>query len=178
MRILPDYLEEGLGVVFCGTAVATASAKERHYYSGPGNQFWSLLHQSKLTPVPLTPADDHRVLEYGLGLTDLAKHVAASEDRGLGVHYDVAGFLQRIERYAPRWVAFNGKMAAQQVAKHLKEPRRLSLGRQAWTVGPASVFVVPSTSAAHCDPAFLEGADSKLQWFERLGQQVRRAGRG
>lgn len=178
MSILPDYIEHGLAIVLCGTAVATASAKADHYYAGPGNRFWPLLHESGLTPVLLTPAEDHRVLGFGLGLTDLAKHVASSDDRGLGAYYDVSGLIGRIEQYGPDWIAFNGKTAARQVSRHLKQGRDLSLGRQAWGVGRASVFVLPSTSAAHCDPAFLEGAASKLEWFERLAAFSRRADRG
>src|SRR5438067_2015906 len=40
MSILPDHLRPGLSIVFCGTAVGTASASRGHYYAGPGNDFW------------------------------------------------------------------------------------------------------------------------------------------
>jgi G:T/U-mismatch repair DNA glycosylase len=55
MTVLPDYLAPGLRIVFCGTAVSTASAERGHYYAGPGNEFWSFLHRSGLTPVLLSP---------------------------------------------------------------------------------------------------------------------------
>jgi TDG/mug DNA glycosylase family protein len=67
MTVLPDYLAPGLRVVFCGTAVSATSAARGHYYAGPGNEFWPLLHQSGLTPVLLTPDDDAHVLDFGLG---------------------------------------------------------------------------------------------------------------
>lgn len=57
-HVLPDLLRPGLDVVFCGTAVATASAQRGHYYAGPGNRFWQLLHESGLTTTLLTPEDD------------------------------------------------------------------------------------------------------------------------
>ncbi|MCX6741231.1 MAG: mismatch-specific DNA-glycosylase, partial [Candidatus Parcubacteria bacterium] len=37
--ILPDVLEKGLRIVFCGTAVGDRSAKRRCYYAGRGNKF-------------------------------------------------------------------------------------------------------------------------------------------
>ena len=52
--ILPDLL--CLRVVVCCTAAGTASATVRAYYAGPGNQFWSILHETGLTPRRLPPA--------------------------------------------------------------------------------------------------------------------------
>ena len=61
----------------------------------------------------LNPEQDERVLTYGVGLTDVAKAVAASTDTKLRAgHYDVPGFLDKIQRYGPKCVAFNGKTAA------------------------------------------------------------------
>lgn len=82
MSVLPDYLAPGLRVVFCGTAVGETSAKRGHYYAGPGNEFWPLLYESGLVSEPLTPQDDARIVEFGIGLTDLAKRIAASSDAG------------------------------------------------------------------------------------------------
>src|SRR5436190_2238246 len=106
---LPDYLASDLRVVFCGTAAGKDSASLGHYYAGTGNLFWTYLYGAKITAEPLFPSTDHRVLEFGVGLTDLAKKIAASSDRGLRKHYDVDGFVTKIERYRPAWVAFHGK---------------------------------------------------------------------
>ena len=43
MVVLPDVLERGLKVVFCGTALGPTSAQVGAYYAGPGNQFWDVL---------------------------------------------------------------------------------------------------------------------------------------
>src|SRR5262249_22269960 len=110
--ILPDYLAPGLRVVFCGTTVGERSGERGHYYAGAGNEFWKLLFESGLTPLPLRPEEDSRVLEFEIGLTDLAKHVSASSDAGLRKHYDVDAFIRKIEEFKPRWVAFHGKEAA------------------------------------------------------------------
>ena len=83
MHVLDDILRPGLNVVFCGTAVATASAKRGHYYAGRGNKFWELLHTAGFTPIQLRPEDDISLLDYGIGITDLVKDFSQSHDRGL-----------------------------------------------------------------------------------------------
>lgn len=168
MAILPDYLAPDLRIVFCGTAVGTASADGGHYYAGPGNEFWPFLHQSGLTPVRLAPEQDARVLEFGLGLTDLAKRIAASSDAGLDRHYDIDGFVEKIERIAPAWLAFHGKTASRAASKSLGHGSAISLGQQAWSIGPTRVFVLPSASAANRDPRRLEGRSSRVDWFGEL----------
>jgi TDG/mug DNA glycosylase family protein len=168
MVILPDYLAPGLRVVFCGTAVSTTSAARGHYYAGPGNEFWPLLHESGLTPVGLTPREDARILDFGLGLTDLAKSVAASSDAGLGSHYDVEALVEKIERFAPRWLAFHGKTAGRPASKALGHGAAVTLGEQPWSIGASSVFVLPSASAANRDPKRLEGRATRVDWFREL----------
>jgi TDG/mug DNA glycosylase family protein len=168
MTVLPDYLAPGLRVVFCGTVVSTTSAARGHYYAGPGNEFWPFLHQSGLTPVPLSPNDDARVLEFRLGLTDLAKKIAASSDARLGSHYDIDGFVEKIETFAPAWLAFHGKTAGRAASKALGYGSAISLGEQAWSIGATRVFVLPSASAANRDPKRLEGRASRVDWFRDL----------
>lgn len=168
MSILPDYLAPGLRVVFCGTAVGEASAKRGHYYAGPGNGFWPLLYESGLLSEPLTPDEDARILEFGIGLTDLAKKIAASADAGLAGHYDIEGFVARIERYAPAWLAFYGKTAAGVASRALGHGREVALGQQEWTIGSSHIFVVPSASGANRDPTRLEGRATRVDWFREL----------
>ena len=71
--ILPDILDRGLDVVFCGTAVGPKSAEQRSYYAGPGNKFWQILADIGLTPHRLRPSQFKDVNAHGIGLTDLAK---------------------------------------------------------------------------------------------------------
>lgn len=167
---LPDYLADGLRVVFCGTAAGTTSAARGHYYSGPGNRFWQYLFEAGLTPRLLTPADDVNILTYSIGLTDLAKNIAASSDRGLAGAYDAEGFMRKIARYTPTVVAFHGKEPAKHVSRRLGSGPLVRLGLQPWPIGSSHVFVVPSASAANRDPSRLEGKDSRVAWFAELRQ--------
>lgn len=174
--VLPDYLESGLDAVFVGTAVGIRSAAVGGYYAGRGNQFWDLLYRSGLTPARLGPDGSGDILAYGLGLTDLAKRRASSRDAELlREDFDVSAFIAKVERFSPRWVAFNGKTAAEVVSRYLGEGRHVALGRQPWTIATSRVFVLPSTSGANSNPAALEGKASKLDWYRAFRRTMRRA---
>ncbi len=55
MSVLPDLLAPDLDIVFCGTAVGTASARRGAYYAGPGNAFWPTLFKVGLSRVYSRP---------------------------------------------------------------------------------------------------------------------------
>jgi TDG/mug DNA glycosylase family protein len=141
--ILPDVIGANLRVVFCGTAAGDVSARASAYYAGPGNAFWSTLHEIGLTPVLLSPTEYPRLLDYGIGLTDLCK-LRSGSDRALrSGGFDVAQLVSTIERYRPRMLAFNGKKAAQVALRGA-----VSYGLQPGRVGETPTFVLPSTSGA------------------------------
>ena len=52
---LTDYLRPGLDVIFVGAAASIRSAQEGHWYAGPTNKFYLLLHQSGFTPCQMRP---------------------------------------------------------------------------------------------------------------------------
>ncbi len=144
MVVLPDVLAPELSVVFCGTAAGRASARVGAYYAGPGNRFWDILFSLDITPDRLRPDEFHRVLEYGIGLTDIAKTASGSDaeiPRGV---YDVAGFVEKMQFYMPRAIAFNGKNAA----KTYLGRSSVDYGQQPETLAGAVLFVLPSTSGA------------------------------
>lgn len=130
--------------MICGTAASPESARKGAYYAGPGNRFWEILHESGLTPGRLAPPQYERLLELGIGLTDVVKD-QSGVDRDLRFEArQRAALVARIERYAPRFVCFNGKTAARRALA----VRTVSYGRQAARIGSSEVFVAPSTSAA------------------------------
>jgi TDG/mug DNA glycosylase family protein len=167
--MLPDFLTTGLDVVFCGTAASTHSAARGHYYAGPGNEFWPLLCASGFLPDGFGPDDDADVLSYGIGLTDLAKGVASTTDRGLT--YDVGALVNKIERFAPRWIAFHGKEAARAAARHLGRPSRAGLGVQDYRLDRTRAFVLPSASGANRRESY-DGRTTRLEWFVELRQRI------
>ena len=140
--VLPDVLAPGLDVVFCGSAVGAASARVGAYYAGPGNKFWPTLHKIGLTPRQFDPRDLPDLIPFGIGLTDMAKTESGS-DASLSKDADDAGAVRaKIERYAPRALAFNGKRAG----RVFFAGAQIDYGQQTTTIGRTAIFVLPSTS--------------------------------
>jgi TDG/mug DNA glycosylase family protein len=140
-HVLPDVLKPGLALVFCGTAAGRRSAAEGAYYAHPGNLFWRALHQAGLTPRLLEPAEFPQLPNYGIGLTDLAKHHSGNDNQLPRDAFDATALIAKIEHYAPRVLAFTSKNGA-----------RAALGRtvdyclQPGTIGNTRIFVLPSPS--------------------------------
>lgn len=143
MEVLPDLLQRGLKVVFCGTAVGNRSARVGAYYAQPTNQFRAVLHRVGLTPRQLRPEEYPSLLRYGIGLTDLVKTVSGNDSALRKKTLDVVALRKKLEQAAPRAIAFNGKRAAMEFLR-----RPVEYGLQPETVGSSAVFVLPSTSGA------------------------------
>src|ERR1700685_1365933 len=73
MRTLPDFLRHGMKLIVVGCNPGDRSARVGHYYAGRGNQFWPLLYEAGIVPELLDYNDDKRLVEFGIGLTDLVK---------------------------------------------------------------------------------------------------------
>jgi double-stranded uracil-DNA glycosylase len=163
---LPDYLQNGLDVVFVGTSVGEESAKREHYYSDPHNKFWDLVNQSDLVSDMVGAENDHLVLDEKCGLTDLVKKRVSSSDSNIeAADFDVEGFTLKIERYKPKVVAFNGKRAYREVYK--KDPNDYGLTDE--IIGDSYVFVLPSSSGADASMTF----EKKLHWYKKLKATLR-----
>ena len=89
------------------------SSRIGHYYAGRGNQFWNFLFESGLVGERLRPEDDHRVLEFSLGLTDVVKRWSrsAGELRTSDYREGVPQLKAKLAAATPLAVAFNGKDA-------------------------------------------------------------------
>jgi len=161
LRPLPDYLRPGLPLVFVGFNPGERSARLGHYYAGIGNLFWPALYRSRLVPEPLTFRDDHRLPEFGIGLTDLAKRPSRSAGQLPAREFrdGRAALRRKLGRVRPRVVAFNGKGVYE-----LFTGKPCTLGVQPETLCGARVFVLPSTSARNAAVSRAE----KLAWFRRL----------
>jgi TDG/mug DNA glycosylase family protein len=140
-HVLPDVLGPGLKIVFCGSAVGTASAQARAYYAKPGNKFWPTLAALGLTPTLIVPSEYKRVIEFGIGMTDMCKSEFGSDDSLSGQGDDARAVRRKILRHKPRALAFNGKRAA---AVFFGD--RVEYGLHKDRLGETAIFVLPSTS--------------------------------
>ncbi len=143
MPVLPDVLDHGLRIVFCGSAAGRVSALRGAYYAGPGNCFWPTLAATGLTPSQLRPEAFGSLPDYGLGLTDIVKHAAGADHELPPGSDDPEALRAKILHYAPRVLAFVGKRPAQAYFA-----RAADYGLQPDRLGPTRLFVLPSPSGA------------------------------
>lgn len=160
MDVLDDIRGPAIGLAICGTAVGPCAAERGHHYAQRGNAFWSLLHPSGLTPRLLTAPQERELPALGIGLVDVVRRFAPPAP------FDVDTFESTISAIGPDWVAFNGRVGAEAVARSLGEPRP-ALGRQRWTVAGAQVFVLPSSSGAN-QRRDHGGRPDRLSWWSEL----------
>lgn len=159
-HILPDLLAPGLRVVFCGTAAGTQSAARRAYYAGPGNKFWPTLHSVGLTERLFAPEQYPLLLERGIGLTDLCKHVSGADSTLRAQHFDRERLRAVIAQYQPRVLAFTSKKAGE---TFFGEKR--GYGRQRDKIGVTEIHILPSPSG------LASGAWSAATW-KRLAKAI------
>ena len=140
--VLRDVLAPGLRLVVCGSAAGKRSAELRQYYAGPGNKFWPTLHAVGLTPRRLVPAEYPLLLEFGIGLTDVIKDQSGPDAQLDFRRADPDALRAKILRYAPAWLCFSSKTAAQIFLGR----KQLAYGLQTESVGETRLFVACSPS--------------------------------
>lgn len=145
-EVLPDLLCEGLKIVFCGTSVPWKSFKNRAYYASEGNCFYDTLKTLNFTPVLIESQNYQRLLSYGIGLTDLAKYKVGSDKDLKPEDFDIPALLEKIEKYKPQILCFNGKRAAAEFYGFGDNTRRIEYGQQKLPIGNTKVFVTYSTA--------------------------------
>jgi double-stranded uracil-DNA glycosylase len=144
--VVPDLLRDGLRLVFCGTALGRASMEARAYYAHPGNRFWRTLFETGIIPEPLKHADYPRLLDFGIGLTDLNKTEWGADSELTPGGFDVPAFHEKMRRYRPGMIAFTSKKAGSLALG----VRRVAYGLQPGLLEGAGVFVLPSPSGLAC----------------------------
>lgn len=142
--LLPDILDEGLAVIFCGINPALSAAVAGHHFARRSNRFWRTIHLAGFTPAEILAANDGEILQYGCGLTALVERPTARAEDVSRAEFVAAAerFKEKIARYAPRYVAFLGKAAY----SALSGQRDIAWGRQPTAFAGAIVWVLPNPS--------------------------------
>jgi TDG/mug DNA glycosylase family protein len=165
-HVLPDLLGPGLRIVFCGTAAGAVSAARGVYYAHPQNRFWSALHAIGLTPRLLRPEEYSELPQWGLGLTDIAKHVSGM-DRELPAgalgHEACAALKAKIMGTEPGWLAFTSLTAGRRYLG-----RAAGFGEQPERIGRTRLWLLPSPS-----PTAGWNWDGNKHWWRMLADQAR-----
>lgn len=162
--VLPDLLQPGLQLVFCGTAAGHASAAAGHYYAHPQNKFWRTLYKIGLTPRLFAPAEFRELQELGIGLTDIAKYASGQDNQlppgslGRGAAAELRG---RIAACGPAFLAFTSLTGGRSFLGS-----KAVVGEQEERIGPTRIWILPSPS-----PKAHWNWDEKI--WRQLAQQAR-----
>jgi TDG/mug DNA glycosylase family protein len=183
---LRDRIRPGLRILFVGINPGVRSALTGHHFAGFSNRFWRLLHQSGLVPEPITAEDDGRLLEWGMGVTNLVARPSPGIDDLKPAEY-VAGWAvleRKIKRYRPAIVAFVGvtlyrailpliDQAAASGARASKRPSR-AVGMHPYLIHGARLYVLPNPSGRNANFSYAE----MLAAFEALKRASLESERG
>jgi TDG/mug DNA glycosylase family protein len=162
-RTLPDVAGPSLRVLFSGINPGLYSAATGYHFARPGNRFWPALHRSGFTPRQLDPSEQDRLLELGLGITNIAARATARADELDPAELRAGGRLLRakVEALAPQWLAIAGVGAfAAAFGK-----KRVIVGPQDLVLGTTRVWVLPNPSGlnAHYTPPALAAEFARLR---------------
>src|SRR5437667_11829350 len=123
-----------------------------------------MLYKSGVVPEPFDYHDDKRVIEFGVGLTDLVKRPTKGIEELKREDYAEGRIVisQKFEEFAPHVVAFNGKLTYEQFVQ-----RKCKFGIQKEMLYGARMYVLPSTSRANAT-----GRSVMLRHLSKLAQLV------
>ena len=154
-------------LIIVGCNPSESSVRAGHYYAGRSNLFWPALFESGVVPEPFNYPDDRRVIEFGIGLTDLVKRPTRGIEELKREDFAEGRIVlsQKLEEFCPRVVAFNGKMTYEQFAQ-----RKCNYGLQKELLYGAQVYVLPSTSGQNA-----LGKSDRVRHFRNLARLVERA---
>ncbi len=161
---IDDVIAPGLDVLFCGINPGLYSGALGLHFARPGNRFWPALHRSGFTPRLLDPSEQHELLDYGLGITNLVARTTARADELSAEELREGGRLlaAKVAEFRPRRLAVVGITAF-----------RTAFSRPKAGVGPfgdgeiggARVWILPNPSGlnAHWTPATLAKEFARLR---------------
>jgi TDG/mug DNA glycosylase family protein len=143
-RTIPDVVPPRGGVLLCGINPGLYSAATGWHFARPGNRFWPALHRSGFTDRLLTPAEQHLLPSYGLGITNLAARATAQAAELTAAELAEGGARLEafVEEHAPQVVAVLG-VTAYRTAFGRPKAR---IGPQELTLGGARLWILPNPS--------------------------------
>ena len=105
-----DLLGPDLSLIFCGYNPSLTSGRSGHHYAHPGNRFWRVLYAAGITDRLYRPEEDERLLELGIGFTNLCPRPTrrADELTREEIRAGAEELREKLERLQPRAVAYTG----------------------------------------------------------------------
>jgi double-stranded uracil-DNA glycosylase len=154
---LRDRVHPPVRVLFVGINPGIRSAMLGHHFAGYSNRFWKLLYESRLVSEPIGTTEDHRLPEWGLGITNLVPRATPGIDALRPDEY-VAGeriLRRKVRRWRPEIVAFVGVTLFRAIFAR-GAGSRVALGLQPETFEGSRVFVLPNPSGRNANFSYRE----------------------
>lgn len=145
LKLVNDHIKENLKILFVGFNPSIRSSETGHHFANPNNRFWRILHDAGLTPRKFDAAEDAKLLDLGMGITNIVARPTKAADEITKEEYKEGKEILRnkIELLKPRVVCFVGKGVFQEFSGMKNVP----WGRQEKAVVPGTIdFVAPSSS--------------------------------
>jgi double-stranded uracil-DNA glycosylase len=145
LKLVDDHIKENLKILFVGFNPSIRSSETGHHFANPNNRFWRILHDAGLTPRRYNASEDSKLLDLGMGITNIVARPTKAADEIMKEEYKEGKEILRkkIETYKPKIVCFVGKGVYQEYSGLKKVP----WGKQENAVITGTIdFVAPSSS--------------------------------
>ena len=159
-------------VLFVGINPGIRSAMTGHHFAGYSNRFWKLLYDARVVPEPIGYADDGRLPEWGLGITNLVPRATPGIDTLEPEEYvnGLRVLRRKVRRWKPETVAFVGVTLFRAIFGR-RPGEAVALGLQRETFEGARVVVLPNPSGRNANFSYAE----MLAAFRALRRYVARS---
>src|SRR3982750_1954980 len=146
---VPDLIDYGLHVLFCGINPGLYSGATGHHFARPGNRFWPALYRAGFTPRLYSPWEEELLLSHRIGITNLVARATAtaSELTDAELKAGRRRLERKIRRYAPEWVAVVGIGAYRTAFGRPRAP----VGRQPERLGLTGLWILPNPSGLNAN---------------------------
>jgi TDG/mug DNA glycosylase family protein len=165
--MLRDCIRPGVRILFVGINPGMRSDALGHHFAGYSNAFWKLLHASGLVTEPIGYADDRRLPEWGLGITNLIARATPGIDTLRREEYGpgIARLRRKVRRFRPPVVALVGVSLCRAI---FRRTGVVHLGWQPELFAGGRVYVVPNPSGRNAHYSF----DAMLASFRGLAEEM------
>lgn len=163
-KAIPDVIAPELRLLLSGINPSLYSAAVGHHFARPGNRFWPALYRAGLTPRLFSPFEDQLLLDYGIGITNLAARATARADELTTeeLQQGMALLREKVSRYRPACIVFLGVTAYRTA---FSKPKA-AMGCQEAAIADAIVFVMPNPSGLNAHYQL----DDFVEWFQKALQ--------
>ncbi len=156
-KTVPDVIAPGLKVLFCGINPGLYSAAIGHHFGRPGNRFWPAIYAAGITPRLLSPYEDHTLLAYGCGITNVVDRATATAEELTRAEFIAGGkaLEEKVRRYTPCFLAVLGLMAFRSA---FNRPQAHT-GPQFESIGDTRLWILPNPSGLNAHYRLADLAD-------------------